>query len=64
MTKAELRRIYVLWAREKIEVSELFDALGKFVGEPPRCPMCHGKGTVNFELASGWDEPCPECTSP
>lgn len=25
------------------------------------CSMCHGQGTVNFEQASGWDEPCPKC---
>lgn len=27
-----------------------------------RCQMCHGVGTVNFEQANGWDEPCPRCT--
>lgn len=29
-----------------------------------RCPMCHGVGAVNFEQASGWDEPCPRCAIP
>lgn len=27
-----------------------------------RCPMCFGEGTVNFEQAHGWDEPCPSCS--
>lgn len=29
-----------------------------------RCSLCHGAGTVNFEQAAGWDEPCHRCRPP
>ncbi len=29
-----------------------------------RCSLCHGSKTVNFEQASGWDDPCPRCATP
>jgi hypothetical protein len=34
MDKAELRRIYRLWAKEQIESIELIEAVAKYLGEP------------------------------
>lgn len=40
------------------DISEFLKGLIAYIG---RCSMCHGVGTVNFEQANGWDEPCPKC---
>jgi len=40
------------------QINEFLKGLIAYVN---RCPMCHGVGTVNFEQAHGWDEPCPKC---
>lgn len=40
------------------DVSKWLEGLIAYAG---RCQMCHGIGTVNFEQAHGWDEPCPKC---
>ena len=34
MTKRELRNVYMRWAREEIEVAELAEAVGSFLGNP------------------------------
>lgn len=62
MTKADLNRLYGLWRLGHVHNLEIIEAVGAFVGaETIRCPLCHGKGTVNFEQAAGWDEPCEQC---
>lgn len=34
MTKRELRKVYMRWTREEIEIVELAEAVGAFFGDP------------------------------
>ena len=62
MTKRDLIWAYRRWLTEG-DTTALTDCLAAFLGEPVRCPLCHGRKLVNFEQAAGWDEPCPRCAA-
>lgn len=54
-------RLLAAHARPKERSSETLERL---LSGMPFCTFCADTRLVNFEQASGWDEPCPKCTDP